>query len=199
MSAKISLRLRKLEDGSLIVGEFASRDDALTWLKERPHMIEVIGVAAELDPDDEQALRAALRPLDPDEKLRSHELDEARLGAMRAAVEREQARLVSDARARSGAAAADHDPDRAMTIAYDAHEGIQNADPGDERPIPDAVRAAVMTWVAERNTWVHGRGQHVVRATITVWPGPVPGGDEADRCQSGGQFETAPGAVEPLN
>ncbi|MBC8067117.1 MAG: hypothetical protein IAG13_02190, partial [Deltaproteobacteria bacterium] len=77
MSGKISLRLRKLEDGSLIVGEFPSREDALTWLKERPHMIEVLGVAAELDPDDEQALRAALRPLDPEERRLSHALDEA--------------------------------------------------------------------------------------------------------------------------
>jgi hypothetical protein len=197
MSGKISLRLRKLDDGSLLIGEFPGKADAITWLRERPHMMEVIGVAAELDPADEEELRKALRPLDPDERKRSHELDEARLAAMRAAVEREQARMNADVA--DGASEADRDPNRAMTIAFDEHEGIRNADPSDTRDVPDVVKAAVVGWVTERNTWVHARGQHVARALLTVWPGPVPGGDEADRVQTGGQFETAPGAVDPLN
>ncbi len=196
MAGKISLRLRKLDDGSLLIGEFPGKDDALTWLRERPEMVEVIGVASELDPDVEQALRTAMRPLDADERRRAHELDEERISNMRAAVEREHSRLAAESAARGAAAAADRDPNRAMTIAFDEHEGIRNAEPGDDREIPDVVADAVMSWVAERNTWVHGRGQHVARAVITVWPGPVPSGDEADRCQSGGQFETAPGAVD---
>ncbi|MBC8068602.1 MAG: hypothetical protein IAG13_09745, partial [Deltaproteobacteria bacterium] len=119
--------------------------------------------------------------------------------AMRTAVERESSRLVQDARARSGGSDADRDPNRAMQVAYDEAEGITHGDPADDRPISDVVQAAVIGWVTERNTWVHGRGQHVARAMLVVWPGPVPGGDEADRVQSGGQFETAPGAIDPPN
>ncbi|HWB76093.1 MAG TPA: hypothetical protein VG755_14085 [Nannocystaceae bacterium] len=196
MAGKISLRLRKLDDGSLLIGEFPGKDEALAWLRERPHMMEVIGVAAELDPADEEQLRKAMRELDPDERKRSHELDEARLAAMRAAVEREQARMNAEVASGSDA---DLDPNRAMTVAFDEHEGIRNADPSDSREVPDIVKAAVVAWVTERNSWVHARGQHVARALVTVWPGPVPGGDEADRCQTGGQFETGPGAVDPPN
>lgn len=196
MAGKISLRLRKLDDGSLLIGEFPGKDEALAWLRERPHMMEVIGVAAELDPADEDQLRKAMRELDPDERKRSHELDEARLAAMRAAVEREQARMNADVASGSDA---DLDPNRAMTVAFDEHDGIRNADPSDARVVPDVVKAAVVAWVTERNSWVHARGQHVARALVTVWPGPVPGGDEADRCQTGGQFETAPGAIDPPN
>ena len=43
-------------------------------------------------------------------------------------------------------------------------------------------------WVAERNTWVHRRGQYLVDAQLVVWPGPVPSGDEDDRIEQGGQF-----------
>ena len=48
--------------------------------------------------------------------------------------------------------------------------------------------ALVEAWVAERNSWVHRRGQYLVDAQLLVWPGPVPSGDEADRIEQGGQF-----------
>jgi len=69
---------------------------------------------------------------------------------------------------------------------------LRLADP-DPREIPPVVRDAVLAWVAERNTWVHARRARVARATVTVWPAAVPGGDEAERCQAGGQFEVEPG------
>jgi hypothetical protein len=193
MAAKLALRLRDLESGELLVGEFDDRAAALAWLRARPRGIEVIGVASSgLGEDDEQELRAALRPLDDDERAKAHALDEARIEALREQIASEQARFEA-AVAAERAAMTNADPDRPMTIAFDEHDGLALADPTDSREIPEVVRKAVLAWVAERNDWVHGRRQHVARAIVTVWPGPIPGGDESERCHPGGQFETEPG------
>ena len=47
-----------------------------------------------------------------------------------------------------------------------------------------------LAWIAERDTWVEGRGQRVAAASVSVWPGPVPGGSEAERIPPGGTFVT---------
>lgn len=196
MATKLALRLRDLDTGELLVGEFDHLDAALQWLRERPAMIEVLGVAtSDLAEGDDLALREAMRPLEPDEKAKARVLDEARLAAMHEQIQREQARF-QEAVAAERAAMATADPNRPMVVSWDEHDGLSLADPSDPRPIPDAVRTAVLAWVAERNEWVHGRRQHVARATITVWPGPIPGGDESERCHAGGQFETEPGVVD---
>jgi len=99
MAAKLALRLRDLDKGELLVGEFDDRAAALAWLRARPHNMEVIGVASstELAEDDELELRAAMRPLDEDERALAHALDEARIAALREHIAREQARFESDA------------------------------------------------------------------------------------------------------
>ena len=196
MAAKLALRLRDLDSGELLVGEFDDMASAVAWLRARPSMMEVLGVAtSDLAEDDDLVLRKAMRPLDPHEKAKAVALDEARMVALREQIEKEQARFQA-AVAAERAAMVDADPNRPMVISWDQHDGIALADPSDPREIPDVVRTAVAAWVAERNEWVHGRRQHVARATITVWPGPIPGGDESERCHGGGQFETEPGIVD---
>ncbi len=196
MAAKLALRLRDLDTGELLVGEFDHLDAAKQWLRERPENIEVLGVAtSDLAEGDDLALRAAMRPLSPEEKLKARAHDEARMAAIQEQIQREQARFQAAVEAER-AAMKDADPNRPMVVSWDEHDGLSLADPSDSRTIADVVRTAVAAWVAERNEWVHGRRQHVARATITVWPGPIPGGDESERCHGGGQFETEPGLVD---
>ncbi|MBX7084007.1 MAG: hypothetical protein K1X88_32665 [Nannocystaceae bacterium] len=193
MAAPITLRLRNLHDGSLLLGEFANPDDALAWIAERPPFVQVVGVGASMDEALAQSLRAAMRPLDAQEKARAAALDEAKLAAMRDAIAAEQAAFEAETAA-ARAAAADADPDRPMQVAWALGEGVHNADPDDPRAVTQRASDAVLAWVAERNTWVHGRRQHLVRALVTVWPGALPPGtSEEDRCHGGGQFETEPG------
>jgi hypothetical protein len=198
MAAKLALRLRDLDKGELLVGEFEDRAAALAWLRARPHDMEVIGVASsseELAEADELELRAAMRPLDEAERAKAQALDESRIAALREHIAREQARYEEDVAAERDALA-DADPQRPMIIAYDEHAGLSIGDPSDTREIPEVAKKAVLAWVAERNEWVHGRRQHVARAVVTVWPGSVPSGDESERCHAGGQFETEPGLAD---
>ncbi|MFO0633346.1 MAG: hypothetical protein U0168_10880 [Nannocystaceae bacterium] len=140
-----------------------------------------------------QTLRAKMRPLDEQEQARAHVLDEAKLAAMRQAIAAEQAAFEAETAA-ARAAAADADPDRPMQVGWALGEGVHNADPDDPRAVTQLASDAVLAWVAERNAWVHGRRQHLVRALVTVWPGALPPGTgEDDRCHAGGQFETEPG------
>jgi len=189
---KVTLRLRNLENGELLLGEFDNLDDVRTWLVDRPEGMEVVGVATSLDEDVATSLRSTMRPLDAKELARSKELDEARLQDLRDEIVRQQAAFEQETAAARDTLV-DADPDAPMNIAYDAEHGLAHADPVDSREIPEVVRRAVLAWVAERNDWVRPRQSHVVRATVTVWPGPVPGGDESERCQAGGQFEVEPG------
>ncbi len=192
MSTKIALRLRKLHDGSLLVGEFDSPEDARQWLRERPRFVQVVGVASSIDEALAAELRTCMRDLDDDERALAHALDEARLAALREQIAAEEAR-VQAAHAAAKAANVDADPNRPMVVAWDIDHGFANGDPDDPREPTERACKAVTAWVAERNEWVHGRTQHVVRALVTVWPGPIPGGDEDERCHPGGQFEVAPG------
>jgi hypothetical protein len=197
---KVTLRLRNLESGELLLGEFENLDDVRTWLADRPDGMEVVGVAtltgAGLDEDVAASLRAAMRPLDAAELARSKALDEARLQDLRDEIARQQAAFEAETAA-AREALVNADPDAPMNIAYDERHGIAHADPADSREIPDVVRRAVLAWVAERNEWVRPRRSHVARATVTVWPGPVPnaeaGAEESERVQPGGQFEVEPG------
>jgi hypothetical protein len=62
------------------------------------------------------------------------------------------------------------------------------------------VRKAVRAWVAERETWVHPRGQYLVSAQVVAWPGPLPAGtSEDERVHPGGRFEVLAGTPPDLN
>ncbi len=184
--AKLDLRLRDLETAELLIASFESEDDAATWLRERPPMMEVIGLIADSsDPVMHQMLRAAVRPLDPDEAEVVQRMDAADAVA-RTAREIEHVR-------RSAAEAEAHresmrqaDPNRLMQISWVRAEGFSMMDPADEREVTPAAQAAVLEWVRERDGWVADRGMIVVEATLSVWPGDLPKGET--RVQQGGKF-----------
>lgn len=190
----IALRLRNLDDGSLMLGEFEDIEGATAWLRERPEGIEVIGVVQGTDEVAATALQRAMRPLSQNERDRSRALDDEKLARMKQSIEDEQAKYEAELAAQHDAAG-DADPERPMAIAYEIGVGISHAEPNDPRPIPEVVNEAVLAWVAERNAWVRPRRVHVVRAMLVVWPGDVPGGDPSERVHAGGQFDVEPGAA----
>jgi hypothetical protein len=185
----VQLKIRDIRTGQAQIAEFDGVDDALRWLTTRPRFIEVLGPPqrSSVSPDDEQRMRASMRPLDDEEKAALSEQEQRDAAAMREMVEKEQARAREQLEAMRQQNL-DADPDRLMQVAWERGKGCRNADPSDEREVSAAAVAAIEAWVAERDTWVHPRGQYVADAMVEVWPGPVPGGDEADRVERGGQF-----------
>ncbi|HVH98907.1 MAG TPA: hypothetical protein VM869_09355 [Enhygromyxa sp.] len=185
----VQLKIRDMNTGKAQIAEFESIDDAVNWLTARPRFVEVLGPPQRdsISPADEQRLRAALRPLDDDERSAVAAQDQRDAEVLRAAMQREQARAqaqIESLREHNR----DADPNRPMHVVWERGHGCRNADPADPREVTELARVAVEAWVAERNSWVHRRGQHVVDAQLVVWPGPVPSGDEDDRIEQGGQF-----------
>ncbi len=190
--APIDLRLRNLETTELLIASFENEIDAAFWLRERPHMMEVLGVIAESDdPSMHLALRRALRPLDPDEAAAVERLDDE---AERADAERraDEARRAEEEAAAYREAMRHADPNRPMQVAWSLQGGFERVDPVDEREISEAVREAVIAWVRERDEWVAERGLVVGEAVVTVWPTRLPEGES--RVHPGGSFTpvTAP-------
>ena len=183
--AQIELEIRKMLTGEVAIAEFPGPGAAAAWLCERPAFVEVLRLVTRIDPELEARLRAVMRPLDADERDRRRAL-EGEAEARRAA-----------AFVRSFAAAQeDADPNRPMVVRWERAKGLSLEDEHDDRPIPDVVRTAVLTWVAERDSWVRERGEHVAAACLSVWPGPVPSGLESQRVEPGGQFVTSKRSVE---
>jgi hypothetical protein len=195
--SKIMLKLRDLTKGDPSVREFADEEAATAFLKARPHMTDVLGVVFEgLTSEQNQRLKAAMRPLDEAERAAEKRLDDA------AAATAEAARALRDKEAAAAQAAHREamktaDPNRVIELRYRYDGSLAAVDPEDHRPITDEMRAAVLAWVAERNEWVESRNQIVGEAKMTVWPGPIPKAG-ADRVQ-GGSFipVTAPPKPKP--
>lgn len=185
----VQLKIRDLQTGNAQIAEFESVDDAVTWLGNRPRFVEVLGPPqrSSIAPADEQRMRAAMRRLDVDELAAVAAQDRRDSEALRAAMAREQARAEEQIEALRERYR-DADPNRQMHVVWERGQGCRNADPADPREVNEVVRTAVEAWVAERNSWVHRRGQYLVDAQLLVWPGPVPSGDEADRIEQGGHF-----------
>lgn len=184
--ASIDLRLRNLETCELLIASFESEVDAALWLRERPAMMEVLGVIAQsADPALHNALKRALRPLDPDEAAIVERLDAEAEAAYQQRQEEEARRAEAD-RVAHIEEMRTADPARPMQLRWSLDGGFAPVDPADERPISDEVREAVIAWVRERDTWVIDRGQVVGEATVTVWPLALPAGE--DRVQRGGRF-----------
>lgn len=172
---KVSLRLRDLESGNAGVSEHESVEAATDWLRARPSFVEVLGVVFEgITREESMRMKDAMRPLEPEERVRAQALDDAE--AKDAADRREAARKEAEEEAiRARAAAKNADPNRPMEIRYryDSKE-LTKADALDDRPISDEARKAVMEWIAEREEWVRGRGQTVGEAKVQVYPNAVP-------------------------
>lgn len=182
----IDLRLRNLENAELLIASFENEIDAAFWLRERPPMMEVLGVIAQSDdPSLHLALRRAVRPLDEDEAAIVKRLDEESERAFAAARMEEERRAQEEAAAYREAMR-HADPNRPMQLAWSLEGGFERVDPVDEREISDEVRAAILAWVRERDEWVAERGLVVGEAVVTVWPGALPKG--ASRVHAGGHF-----------
>jgi hypothetical protein len=196
----VQLKIRDIKTGKAQVAEFESVDDAETWLRERPRFVEVLGPPREgaLSPADDARLRLAMRPLDDEERLAQIAQDERDAAAMRKMMEQQQQRMRDEMEARREEAR-HADPNRPLAIAWERSKGMRNADPVDDRPITNAARTAVLAWVAERDSWVHSRGQYVVSAELAVWPGPIPSGLESDRVHPGGRFEVLAGTPPDIS
>lgn len=197
----IQLKIRDVRTGNAQVAEFESVTDAEAWLRERPRFVEVLGPPRHgaIAPADEARLRQAMRPLDDEERQVQAQQDERSAEAIRKALAGEQERMRKEMEARREANRG-ADPDRPMAVSWERGKGLQNADPADDRAPNEVVRKAIEAWVAERDTWVHPRGQYVVSAQVVVWPGPLPQGtSEDERVQVGGRFEVLYGTPPELN
>jgi hypothetical protein len=193
--SKLELRVCDLKTGDRGLQGFESEDDAMAWLKTRPRFTDVLGVATEgISPDTNAKLRAAMRPLDDEEKAAEKALEQAYVKARldrdaaerRAAEERDRAHLDAMATA---------DPNRIMEVRWRYDADMALVDKTDPREIPEEAKAAVLEWVRERDTWVEGRGQVVGEARVRVFPGPLPDG-VSERVE-GGTFVPVTAPAKP--
>ncbi|MGH7294330.1 MAG: hypothetical protein ACRELB_05330, partial [Polyangiaceae bacterium] len=164
---KIQLRIRNLKTREVGVAAFETEAEAHLWLKARPPMVEVMGMAGQttVPSDVQERLRAAMRPLDGDERVAEREME--------LAIEKEDLERDKAARAKEAEAHEKHketmrtaDPDRVMEVHWRFNTEMALTDAHDPRPIPDEAKAAVLAWIAERNEWVAGRGQIVGECTV---------------------------------
>ncbi|MGD0524313.1 MAG: hypothetical protein ABSE49_04175 [Polyangiaceae bacterium] len=185
MSTPIKLRIRNLQTRETGVAAFEAEGEALLWLKDRPRFVEVIGMAGQTPTpmDVQDRLRAALRPMDDEERLAEREVE---LAMEKEDLEREKAAHAAEleAEAKAKAEAQGADPERIMEVRWRFDRDMELSDKHDPRAIPDEARAAIVAWIAERNEWVAGRGQIVGECTVKVWPGKLPNKD-ADRVKEG--------------
>jgi hypothetical protein len=182
--SKLTLKLRDLVKGAPSFREFESEDAAIAFLKDRPKLTEVLGVVFEgVTPEQNARLKAAMRPLDDEERAAEQRLADAAEQAAEAA-RAKQAKEAAAALAAHREAMKKADPNRPLEVRYNYATGISKVDAEDPREITEEMNAAVMAWVAERNEWVESRNQVVGEAKLSVWPGPLPK-PGADRVQAG--------------
>lgn len=181
---KIMLKLENMQTGEPAMQEFADEEATIAWLQERPRFTDVLGVVFEgLTKEQNNRLKAAMRPYDDEEKAAEKALGDKRreeADAQRAA------RAKEDEKAQAAAREAQKNlsPDRPMEVRYRYDSGLSLVDRDDTREISEEIKGLVMAWVAERNEWVESRGQIVGEAKVMVLPGalPKPG---ANRIQHG--------------
>lgn len=183
----VTLLLRDMRNGQRMTAEFETLDSCRDWLTARPQFIDVLGpVNEDLSPEGDRLLRTALRPFDAEERelLGQNQAQQQAETTKARAVMSVQLNASRDAERERVAKLGPNDP---MTVAWERGGRVVNTEPLDPRPVPPVVVEAMTAWVAERNSWIAGRGQSVSAAHVTVWPGEVPAGQE--RIFVGGQFE----------
>ena len=175
--SKLELKIRRLETDEVLVAEFDTIDDALTWLAQRPPLVEVVRVVTEVDEATETKLRQAMRPLDDDERTFLDKKDFEREMDRREQLQRLQAEATGQASATTATA----DAARPMALMFVRGQGLTKTEADDDRDIPEAARRVIDHWLRERDGWLHERRQHLAKATFSVWPASVPSGNESDR------------------
>lgn len=183
--AGFQIKVRNLETDETLVATLDNYQDALTFLGDRPRMMEIITVISDVSPVQMRELKDAMRPYDDDEKLHLANRAAQAVEALRRAREAEEAlSLAEDARARE--AAKNADPARPIKVKWSLEEGCVKNDAFDPRELTDVVEQAVFAWIQERNAWVADRGQIVAEAEVEVYPLDIPEGSE--RVVRGGTF-----------
>ena len=93
----VGLRIKRIDTQESLIAEFESLDDAMTWVADRPDMVEVLGVvdAKALGETAFYKLRDAIRPLDEAELAGRDAARETLRAQIREADERESARIES--------------------------------------------------------------------------------------------------------
>lgn len=194
----IEFKIRDIRTGDAQVAELPDLDQAEAWLRERPQFIQIVGLVNEgsMTRGEEARLKEAMRPFDDDEKAFVAEQDRRDAEAIARQMAREQ-EMAEQRMAAQREANRSADPNRPMQINWEKDKGCRNSDQTDERPVTDQVIQAVAAWVAERNSWVHSRGQYLINAQMVVYPGKLPEGvSEDERVQPGGQFNVLAGTPE---
>jgi hypothetical protein len=185
MPAGFQIKVRNLESEETMIATLDSYEDALKWLADRPHLMEVITVISDVSPKQMSELKAAMRAYDEEERQalagRQHQL----LEAIKKQREHEEAMAEAEAE-RARAAAKGGDPNRPLKVRWTIEEGFACNDPFDDRAVTKAAEDAIVAWVKERNGWVADRGQFVAECEVEVYPNDVPEG--ADRIIRGGKF-----------
>ncbi len=172
--SKLTLKLQNLNTGDTYFHELSGEEAALEFLAQRPRFVDVLGVVFEgLTPDQNNRLKAAMRPLDEAEQAAEKRLVEAKEAA-RAAAEaaRDKEALIS--MQAHQAAMKKLGPNEPMEIRYRYDTGITPVDPADTRELSEELKGMIMAWVSERNEWVESRNQVVGEAKLTVYPGELP-------------------------
>lgn len=183
--AGFQIKVRNLDTDETLIATLDSYEDAVTFLQDRPPMIEVITVLSDVSPKQMRELKEAMRPYDEDEQAHLTKRTAQMAEAVRAMQEAEQAMAqAEEERARTAARSAD--PNRPLKVRWTIEEGCANGDAFDERPVTEVAVQAVIAWVQERNGWVADRGQFVAEAELEVYPNEVPAG--AERVLRGGRF-----------
>lgn len=173
---KVMLRLRDLTSGTAKYEELESLEKAEAWLRARPKGVEVEGVVFDgLTREQNDSLKAAMRPLDDEEKAAQKSLDEAAQKAREERAREQAASLAAEEKA-DLLRAATMSPSAQMVVRYHFLEGVTIGDRNDKREVTEAAREAALAWVAERNEWVEDRGQCVGEATIHLFPAEIPKG-----------------------
>ncbi len=185
MAHHFEIKVRNLETDETLIATLDSYEDALIWLRERPHLMEVLSVLSDVSPKQMHELKEAMRPYDEEEKSHMSSRAQEAIEAVRRVREAEEARAAAEEKlAREAAKSAD--PNRPMKVRWSMDTGCAINDPFDDRPVTAAAEKAILEWVAERNGWVAERGQIVAEAEVEVYPNEVPEG--ASRVLRGGQF-----------
>lgn len=182
--SKLTLKLQNLNSGETSFHELESEEAAIVFLKNRPRFVDILGVVFEgLTPEQNNRLKAAMRPLEEDELAAEKKLEDAKAKA-KAAAEAAREREAMESMKAHQASMKNLGPDAPMEVRYRYDVGIVPVDPADTRVLSEELRGLIMAWVAERNEWVESRNQVVGEAKLTVYPGalPRPG---MDRVQGG--------------